>query len=289
MYSQTAINTIVAASSYVLVGISFFQTFSVARFYHFTHGAFFALGAYVTYTLVSTTGIPLVAATVLAILALGLTAAAMDRVLYRRIRKSGGRSFIPLLASLGLYIVIQNGISMFYGDSALVFPGSRNWSVFNVIGGRITAAQVVQLVLAIVAVVSSWLLMKRTRPGRQMRAVGQDRNLSRALGLPVDRLISLSFAAGYGMAVMAGVAAALNVDLTPTMGMEPMMMGMVAMIIGGISLWGTVCGSVLLAVAQNFGVIWLPTQWQDAIAFVFLILVLLARLMGGFGKDKGVK
>jgi branched-subunit amino acid ABC-type transport system permease component len=280
MYSQTVINTIIAASSYTLVGISFYLTFSVARFYHFTHGAFFALGAYTTYVLASTVGLPLIASTVLTIAALSLMAAAMDRLLYRRIRKSGGGPFIPLLASLGLYTVIQNAISMFYGDSALILPGARDWSVFNVPGGRITVPQLAQLVLAVVAVVASWLFMKRTLSGRQMRAVGQDRDLSLALGLPVDRLISLSFAVGYGMAVMAGVVAAVNVDLMPTMGMRPMMMGMVAMIIGGISLWGTVCGAVLLAVAQHAGVIWLPTQWQDAIAFVFLIIILLARLIG---------
>ena len=75
MYSQTVINTIVAASSYTLVGISFYLTFSVARFYHFTHGAFFVLGAYITYSLVNTAGVPLIAATVLIIVALGLVAA----------------------------------------------------------------------------------------------------------------------------------------------------------------------------------------------------------------------
>ena len=143
-----------------------------------------------------------------------------------------------------------------------------------------TLPQVTQLILAMVAVVMSWLLLKRTRSGRQMRAIGQDRELSLALGIPVDRLISLSFAVGYGMAVMAGIVAAANVDLTPTMGMRPMMMGMVAMIIGGSSLYGTVGGAGLLAVAQHVGVIWLPTQWQDVIAFVLLLAVLLVRPAG---------
>lgn len=229
----------------------------------------------------------MIAATALTIVALGLVAALMDRFLYRRIRYSGGGSFIPLLASLGLYTVIQNAISMFYGDSALILPETRGWGVFNVLGGRITVAQVAQLIIAVIVVAMSWLLMKRTLSGQQMRAVGEDRDLSLALGIPVDRLISLSFAVGYGMAVMAGVIAAVNVDLTPTMGMRPMMMGMVAMIIGGISLWGTVRGAILLAGAQHVGVIWLPTQWQDAIAFVFLIVVLLVRMMGVFGRVKG--
>ncbi len=276
MYVQTAINAVVSASSYVLVGISFYLTFSVARFYHFTHGAFFALGAYFTYSLATAAGLPLVVAAVVAMVAVGLAAAATDRLIYRRIRHSGGGPFIPLLASLGLYTVLQNVISLCYGDSALMLPGSREWGVLSVFEGRITVAQVVQLALAIAAVGSYWLLMKHTRSGRQMKAVGQDRNLSLALGIPVDRLITLSFCAGYAMAALAGVASAANVDLTPTMGMRPMMMGMVAMMIGGGSLWGTVGGAVLLAVAQHVGVIWLPTQWQETIAFTVLVAVLLA-------------
>ena len=81
------------------------------------------------------------------------------------------------------------------------------------------------MALAIVLSVASWFLMKRTLLGRQMRAVGQDRELSLILGIPVDRLIGHSFALGYGMAALAGVVAAANVDMTPTMGMRPMMMG----------------------------------------------------------------
>jgi branched-chain amino acid transport system permease protein len=138
--------------------------------------------------------------------------------------------------------------------------------------------------LATTAVAVSWLLTKRTLLGGRMRAVGQDPDLSLALGLPVDRVITFAFAVGYGMAAMAGVAAAANVDLTPTMGMQPMMMGMVAMIIGGNCLWGTVLGAFVLAVAQHVAVIWLPTRWQDSVAFVILFGFLLVKPQGLMGK-----
>ncbi len=289
MYGQTAINAMVSASLYILAGTSFYLTFSVVRFYHFTHGAFFALGAYIAYSLASSGGMHLVAATVITIGVLGTAAAIMDWLIYRRIRYSGGGSLIPLLTSLGLYTLIQNLISVCYGDSALILPGPQRWGVLDLAGGRITVAQIVQLVSAILIVGASWLLVKHTTLGRRMRAVGQDRDLSTALGLPVDWLITLSFAFGYGIAAMAGVIAAANVDLTPTMGMRPMMMGMVAMIIGGNSLWGTVGGAVLLAGAQHISVIWLPAQWQDAIAFIVLVVILLSRPAGVFGRIIGSK
>lgn len=285
MYSQTTINAIISASSYVLVGVSFYITFSVARFYHFTQGAFFALGAYITYSLANKTGLPLIAAIAVTVSVLSLVAMMMDRLIYCHIRHFTGGHLVPLLASLGIYIVFQNVISMCYGDSALIFPGSQAWGVLNVPGGRITIAQIVQIVIAIASVAASWFIMKRTPSGQRMRAVGQDRDLSLALGIPVESVVSLSFGVGYGMAAIAGVVAAANVDLTPTMGMRPMMMGMVAMIIGGSSLWGTVVGAILIAVAQHVGVIWLPARWQDVIAFVILIIFLLGRPAGVFGKS----
>jgi branched-chain amino acid transport system permease protein len=277
LYGQITINALITASSYILAGISFYITYSVARFYHFTHGAFFALGAYFSYILVKSTGTPLIIAILIVTVTLGFTAMAMDWLIYRRIRHFDGGAFIPLLASLGIYTIIQNTISMSFGDSALTLPMVRYWGVLDVIGGRITVAQIIQLSFALLALFLSWLMMKRTLTGQKMRAVGQDRSLSLALGIPVDNIVSLSFGLGYSLAAISGAIAAANVDLTPTMGMRPMMMGMVAMIIGGNTLWGTVRGAILLALAQHVGVIWIPTQWQDVIAFMVLILVLLFR------------
>ena len=282
MFGQSAINTLIAASAYILAGVSFYLTYSVARFYHFTQGAFFVLGAYASYSLSASVGLPIVAAILITIPLFGSLAVALDWLVYRRIRRGGSSTVIPLLASLGLYTAIQNIVSMTYGDSALTFPNSGNWSVFSVAGGRITLAQVAQMGLAVAVIPTSWLLMNRTLSGKKMRAVGRNRDLARALGLQVDKLIGLSFAAGYAMAALAGVAAAANVDLTPTMGMRPMMMGMVAMIIGATSFWGTIGGAVLLAVTQQIAIIWVPTQWQDTIAFAVLALVLIARPKGLF-------
>ena len=115
-----------------------------------------------------------------------------------------------------------------------------------------------------------------------MNAVGNEHDLSLALGLPVERIIGISFAVGYGVVAITGFVSASVVDLTPTMGMRPMMMGMVVMIVGGISLWGTLRGAFLLAIAQHFGTIWISTQWQDTVAFCLLIIVLRVRQMSLF-------
>ena len=284
MYGQACINALVSASSYALTGVSFYLTFSIARFVHFTHGAFLALGAFITYVLMTEGEMSLIPASVTTLLLVALLSSMLDWGVFRPIRKSGSNPFIPLLASLGLYTLIQNTLSMLFGDSALAFPGSRDWDVYDVPGGRMTEAQVAQLAAAVVLPFTVWIMMERTPLGQRMRAVGQNIELSKVLGISTDSLVGISFAIGYALAGLTGILAACNVDLTPTMGMKPMMMGMVAMIIGGNTLWGTVCGAVLLGMGQHIGVIWLPTQWQDAIAFLVLIAFLVFRPRGFFGK-----
>ena len=284
MHNQIVINTIIAASSYILVGISFYITFSVAKFFHFTYGAFFTLGAYITYSLVNITGIHFIVSTVLAIILLSLIAMCMDQFVFRMIRNSTEGGYILLLASLGLYLVIQNAISNIYGDSALLILDTNHKAIFNILGGRITLTQVLQIALAVTMLLVTWFLIRHTPLGRYMRAVGYDKNLSLSLGIPIEKYISLSFAIGYGIAAIAGVVAAMNVDITPTMGMRPMMMGMVVMIIGGNSILGIACCACLIAAAQHFGMIWLSTQWQDAIAFIILVVFLFFKPEGFFGK-----
>ncbi len=104
---------------------------------------------------------------------------------------------------------------------------------------------------------------------------------------PISTVIKLfySFAIGSALAGIAGILVSLDVDMTPTMGMNALMMGVVAMIVGGVgSIWGIVLGSLLLALAQNLGVWYISSQWQDAIAFAILLISLLFKPEGFFGK-----
>jgi branched-chain amino acid transport system permease protein len=283
MYDQTIVNIAVAASSYILAGVSFYVTFSVARFYHFTHGAFIAIGAYLAYSFSTMSAMPLLAATVLSALTAGLLGLGVDQFIYRRIRVSSVGPFVPLLASLGIYVVIQNVLSLMFGDAALMLPHSRSSAIYQYFGARLTTPQAWQIAAAVFILLLVHALLRITSLGRRMRAIGSDYDLAIATGMPVNRITSYSFCLGYVIAAFAGVLAAANVDLTPTMGMRPMMMGMVAMIVGGMTLHGTAVGAVVVAGAQQIGVLWLPSQWQDSIAFAALLVALLLRPEGIMG------
>ena len=118
-----------------------------------------------------------------------------------------------------------------------------------------------------------------------MRAVANDAQLSDISGLNSDRVIFWTFAIGSGLAGIAGILISFDLDMTPTMGMNALLMGVVAVIIGGVgNLPGVVLGALLLALAQHIGLWYLSSQWQDAIAFVILLVFLIFRPQGFLGK-----
>jgi len=118
-----------------------------------------------------------------------------------------------------------------------------------------------------------------------MRAVANNPELARISGIESDRVILSTFALGSALAGIAGILVALDVDMTPTMGMNALMMGMVAVIIGGVgSIPGIALGSLLLGIAQHLGAWFISSQWQAAIAFVVLLIFLLFRPQGFLGK-----
>jgi len=209
----------------------------------------------------------------------------MELFIYKPLRKRGATSIILLLASLGLYIVLQNLISMIFGDDT---KSIRTWPVVagrEMLGARITDVQIIIIAVSIVlvALVAGFLAVAKT--GKAMRAVANNKELANISGINSDKVILISFAIGSALAGIAGILVAMDVDMTPTMGMNALMMGVVAMIVGGVgSIWGIALGALLLALAQNLGVWYISSQWQDAIAFAILLIFLLFKPEGFFGK-----
>ena len=191
---------------------------------------------------------------------------------------------ILLLASLGIYILLQNLISMLFGDDTKSIRSGVVKEGINIFGARITPIQIVIIITAIIVTILIILFYKKTQLGRSMQAVASDRELAEYTGINTNRVILWSFAIGSGLAALAGILVALDVDMTPTMGMNALLMGVVVMIVGGNNIKGMVCAALLLGFAQNFGVWYISSQWKDAIAFVILVLFLLIKPEGFFGK-----
>lgn len=282
---QFILNGIISSSIVLLIAVSFALIFIVTRFFHFAHAIVFTSGAYFALLFRNYMDLPLWGAIIFTIISCSIIGCFMDLFVYRPLRKKKASSMILLLASLGIYIVLQNVISMVFGDDTKSIRFGVVKEGLNVFGARITPIQLVTIFTSIVLVVFVALFLKKTKMGKAMRAVANDPELTDFSGIDSDWIIFFTFAISSVLVGIAGTLVALDVDMTPTMGMNPLMMGVVAVIIGGVgSIPGVAMGALLLGLAQNLGAWKISSQWQDAIAFIILFVFLMFKPEGFLGK-----
>jgi len=287
-FAQLMANGVIAGCIYALAGLGLAVVYSTARFFHFAHGAVFAAGAYAAYVLGASLGLPLPAAIPMAVFLSTLLGYSMELLVYRPLRRRSASAMILLVASLGIYVLIQNAISMVFGDDTKIMRIGNVHEGAAIWGARITMTQMVIIGASAVLVTLSGILARSSRVGKAMRAVACDAELAAASGVNADRIISCAFAVGSALAGIAGILVAFERNLTPTMGMDALMMGVVAMIVGGAgSIAGVALGGILLGIAQNLGVWKIGSEWQSAVAFAVLLTFLLFRPHGIFARTAG--
>lgn len=284
-YDQVLINGLVAGSGYALVAVGFGLIYATVRFFHFAHGAVVTAAAYAAYVFTIVAGWPLPLAVGVAVLIAMLLGVLMEVVVYRRLRKVGATPLIHLVASLGIFVGLQGLVSVIFGEDTYVLRLAGSNEGMHILGARVTPVQLIIIVTSLVAALVAELGLRLTRIGRMIRALASDPELARIMGVPEEQLIIFVFAIGSALAAIAGILFGYDTDVTPALGFRSLMMGVVAAIIGGVgSIPGAVLGGLFIGFAQHLGILWLPTQWQDAIVFLVLILVLLLRPQGFLGK-----
>ncbi|MEW5925159.1 MAG: branched-chain amino acid ABC transporter permease [Candidatus Zixiibacteriota bacterium] len=283
--TQIIVNSLIAASIYTLVGIGFSLIYNTGRFFHFAHAATFTLGAYFIYTFNLLLHIPLILSAIFSILGCGILGMIMDKTIFSTLRNRGASALIMLLASLGLYVVLQNSISVIYGDHIKSIRVGEITEGIPILGARITEIQSITVMTSILILMVIRLILKKTNIGISLRAVANNPILAQISGIDSNKVILFSFFAGSAFAGLAGILVSMDIDMTPSMGMAPFMMAVVAVIIGGISsISGIALGAIFLAFVQNLGILFVSSQWQDAIAFGMLIIFLIIRPQGFLGR-----
>ena len=268
----------------VAIGISFI--YKSTRFFHFAHGAIYTAGAYLTFLFNNWLYLPLSYSIALAIILSAILGCMMEVCLFRPLRHKNASPLILILASLGMYIVLQNAISLVFSDATKTIQSGVVEEGINIFGARITPIQIVIICVSISLIVIVALFLRWSKMGKAMRAVANDGELANISGINSDRVILWAFSIGSGLAGIAGILISFDLDMTPTMGMNALLIGVVVVIIGGVgSIPGVVLGALLLTLAQQVGVWYLSSQWQDAIAFIVLFMFLLYRPQGFFGKS----
>ena len=283
--AQITINSLVKASQIALIGLSFAIIFDVVRFFHLAHAAVFTAGAYLTFLFRVTLGFPLTVSIVFSVAICSLIGLIMDVSIYKPLRRNNSPPLYLLLVSLGIYIVMQNIISMTFGDEIKTLRPGVVSEGLELFGARITFVQILTVLACCSFLIGFEAFMKKTKIGLAMKAVANDINLATISGIDNNRVIQWTFIIGSALGGISGIFMAFDVDMAPTMGMNALMMGVVAIIIGGTrNVWGIVLGAFLVGVAQQAGAWFFGLQWQDTIAFIILLIFLIFRPEGFLGK-----
>ncbi|MFH1358279.1 MAG: branched-chain amino acid ABC transporter permease [archaeon] len=291
--TQLLINGLIAGSIYALVSSGFSLIYSVNKFIHFAHGATIAFSAYFLYFLFSILGFNFFVSAILAIAFGGVMGYLMNIVVYKELRKRKASSVILLIASFALLILLESVILIFFGADVKTIGYIKVAKGMEFLGAIITPLQIFIVVTSLVLLLLLFLFMKKTKIGKAMRAVADNKDVAEIVGINSKKIYNYSFIIGSAIAGIAGVLIALEQNLEPTMGTSLIIKGFTGAIIGGIgSVPGAILGAFLLGFSENFGIWYLPSGYKDAIAFILLFLFLLFRPNGilgikrGGGKDK---
>jgi len=260
-------------------------TYYPTRFFHIAHATTLTFSAYFTFLFSIQLAFPIAVSIPLAITCATGVGMLSEIALYKPLRKRNASPMILMIASLGLYIVLQNVISLLWGDSTKSVRTGEIKVGNEFFGAYITDIQIITIAVCVALFVFCVLLMKYSRIGRNIRAVASNPELSNVVGIHSDRVILWAFGIGSALVSVAGILIAFDTDMRPTMGFSWLLYGVVAMIIGGVgSNWGLVGGALLLATAQHLAAYYIGSQWMDAVAYIILILFLIARPLGFSGK-----
>ena len=288
---QFLIYGFIAGSIYALTALGFAIIYRTVKFFHFAHGAVYAAGAYLAYTFAISLGINIVISFFLAVALAGIVGVMIDRLVYKPLRQCKAPNLVFLIASFGVFIFIQNLLQLIYGAQILTIRTGPVKEGHHFLGAVITDIQILILIVSVSLCVALWLFVKQTKLGKAMRAVADDSMAASIVGINPEKIILVSFLIGSALAGAAGILISLETNIEPTMGMNAILKGIIASIIGGIgSIPGAMFGGLFLGIVENLGIWKISAGWKDCIAFVILIVFLLLRPGGIMGtKTEGEK
>jgi branched-subunit amino acid ABC-type transport system permease component len=287
MFNQLLINSLIAGAIYSLVSSGFSLIYSICKFVHFAHGAVVTLSAYFLYILFSKIGLNFWISIILSVIFASITGFSINQIVYKQLRKRKASNTILLIASVALLIFFESLILLLFGADVKTIGYIKISKGIEIFDAIITPLQIVIIIVSIILLISLFLFMKKTKLGKAMRAVADNKDVAEVLGISAEKIYSWSFIIGSIIAGIAGILVGLEQNLEPTMGTKLMIKGFTGAVIGGIdSVPGSILGSFLLGLAENFGIWFLPSGYKDAIAFMILFIFLLFRPQGILGIKK---
>jgi branched-chain amino acid transport system permease protein/neutral amino acid transport system permease protein len=280
---QSIFNGVLAGCLYALFAMGLTLIYGVLNFVNFAHGELIMWGAYFLFLLMEEPiHLPLPVALVPALFLTVLLGMGMDRLVFKPLRQANRLTL--LIAALGLSFFLRNGAQFFYGAEIRTY-GFEIKRGLRFLGISITPSQMATVLTSFVCILFLYFLFHRSRLGKSMRAISDNLELARVVGIDSKRAIRTAWVIASLLAGVGGILLALDTNLQPGMGLINLVKAFAATLLGGVgNLWGALLGGLFIGLAENLGILIISPGYKDAIAFGIMVLMLLVRpsvLFGG--------
>ena len=273
-------------SIYALIALGYTMVYGIAKMLNFAHGDVIMVGAYAIYTICITWGLPPYVGVCGSIVVCAVLGVVIEKVAYKPLRKAS--SLAVLITAIGVSYLLQNSALLIFKSDTKSFTSVVNIPAIDLFDNQlhIQGETIATIVVSVIIMVALNLFINKTKPGRAMLAVSEDKGAAQLMGINVNRTISLTFAIGSALAAIAGMLlCSAYPSLTPYTGSMPGIKAFVAAVFGGIgSIPGALIGGVVLGIIEILGKAYISSQMADAIVFLVLIIVLLVKPTGILGK-----
>ncbi len=280
------INGISLGSVYAIIALGYTMVYGIAKMLNFAHGDVIMVGAYVCFCAMSYLNLPPLVGVVMAVIVCTVLGMVIEKLAYKPLRSAP--SLAVLITAIGVSYFLQNAALLIWKSDPKAFTSVVNFPGIKLFDGQLTisAVTIVTVLANIVIMIALTSFTGKTKMGKAMRAVSEDKGAAQLMGINVNSTISMTFAIGSGLAAIAGVLlCSAYPTLMPTTGSMPGIKAFTAAVLGGIgSIPGAMLGGVLLGVIEIFSKAYISTQFSDAIVFAVLIIVLLIKPAGLLGK-----
>jgi len=291
-FIQQLINGLSLGSIYALIALGYTMVYGILKFINFAHGEIFMLGAFFGYYLSRGLGVDspnitmAIIIMLLTMMATALIGVIIEKLAYKPLRNSS--KLTVLITAIGVSLFLQYAGQLIFGADPKSFPTIIENVSFNVLGATIGSNQIVVLVSALILMLGLRFIVMNTKMGIAIRAVSNNLTAASLMGININNVISFTFVIGSSLAGAAGILYSINYpSIDPLMGMLPGLKAFIAAVLGGIGNFpGASIGGLIIGLVETFTVGYLSPTYRDAIAFAILIIILLVRPTGLFGKKE---
>jgi neutral amino acid transport system permease protein len=286
--AQTGLNGLSLGAIYALGAVGLTLVYGILKLVNFAHGDFLTFGAYMAYLVNVTWGAPLVVAIFWAMLMTAVLGILLDRVLWAPMRAKHAGLLQFLLMAIGLAFLLRAIVQWFWGTEIRALDVNTTSSV-ELLGVRIGQTELIVVIVGLAVLIGVGIMLRMTVLGKQMRALSDDLELAETAGIDTRRVILWTWVFAGGLAGLAGVLAASITAIFPEMGFELLLPIFAAVILGGIGdAFGALAAGMVIGVMTEWSTLLIDARWKIAVGFLVLLLVLIIRPQGIFGRAKAI-